>query len=158
MKHLEKSYTKIIIICLGAALISSALLLVFYNFYQACSKILSNELLKVSSNISLIIQPGYEIEINKKPIVVFGEDDCTNKEANPLFTIEENPTNQCIKITKDTTEVMVHLIVNRQIVTEQWKVLRSISPKGNLTISLKRPNGEAVIPFNRIEKIIGGKV
>ncbi len=154
MKNLEQSYTKIIIICLGAALISSALLLVFYNFYQVYSKVISNELLKVSSNISLIIQPGYEIELNKKPVVIFGENSCENKEASQLFMIEENPTNQCIKITKDTTEVIVHLILNRKIFKESWSVNRTTSPEGRIIISLRRPNGDIVLPFNRLEKLI----
>ncbi len=154
MKNLEQSYTKIIIVCLGAALISSALLLVFYNFYQAYSTVLSNELLKVSSNISLIIPPGYEIELNKKPVVIFGEDSCENKEARQLFMIEETPINQCINISKDTTEVIVNLILNRKLITESWSVTRNTSPEGRIMISLHRPNGDIVIPFNRLEKLI----
>lgn len=162
MEHLEddiqKSYTKIIIIILGLAIISSALLLIFYNFYQIYSKMAEKELLTMSSNINLIIQPGYEIEINKKPVVVFGSDDCESKDVSPLFTLQENPTGQCIKITKDTLNVMAYLILNRQIIIEQWKVVRTITPEGNVVISLKRPNGEAVIPFNRIEKLINERI
>ncbi len=106
------------------------------------------------SSTTLIFSPGYKVEIDNKPIAIFGEDVCENTQHNLIFSEAEKPHFECIRIRSGVKNVLVHLVLDKNVITEQWEVHRDYSPEGVLILSLKRPNGEYVKPFNKLEKNI----
>ncbi len=92
------------------------------------------------------IPAGYVLEIDKKPSSVFGEQECNNNLGLLYSSINSKSTKDCITILPNTSNVKAYVIINREVVEESWTVEQK--KENNIrTITIKRPNGDTVKPF-----------
>ncbi len=92
------------------------------------------------------IPAGYVLEIDNKPSSVFGEQECNNNLGLLYSSINSNSTKDCITISANTSQVKAYMIINREVVEESWTVEQK-NDNGNRSITLKRPNGDIIKPF-----------
>ncbi len=158
MNHRLISFTQIIIIFLGLTIISCSILLTIYNSHQILKQFNIEGPLRLYSNKILIvptdyqktiinIPAGYVLNIDGKAIPVFGEQECNNNLGLLYPSIESKSTKDCISILPTTKELVAYLIINKEITKEIWSVTQEDN-KGTRKITIKRPNGEMVLPFS----------
>ncbi len=71
---------------------------------------------------TLFFSPGYKIELDNKPIAIYGDDVCSNiNHHNLIFSANEKPHLECIRIAGFSKHILVHLVLDKQIITESWK-------------------------------------
>ncbi len=107
-------------------------------------------LLPDNSNLShypnINIPAGYVLEIDKQPVSVFGEQECNNNLGILYPSINSTSTKDCITILPNTTKVIAYIIINREVVEESWTVEQK-NNNGIRIITIKRPNGDILRPF-----------
>jgi hypothetical protein len=92
------------------------------------------------------IPAGYVLEIDKKPSSVFGNQECNNNLGILYPSINSTSTKDCITILPNTTKVIAYIIINREVVEESWTVEQK-NNNGIRIITIKRPNGDILRPF-----------
>lgn len=103
---------------------------------------------------TLVIAPGFEIEVAGNPIPVRGLDPCPaqNSLMDVLFGPQE-AEEDCIVLSDDRNEVAVLVYFDDGHALETWEIIRdtgkSKSGRFFMKTSLKRPDGSLVVPAIR---------
>lgn len=112
--------------------------------------------LGIQHDPTLVIRPGYKIDIDGKPTEISGDDDCPRNSGALIpeyFFIGGTPidgTRHCVILAKDRSEVVVTLIApDQHVQTEHWSIVRWVHEKDGHRFQgtgLRRPDGTAVNP------------
>ena len=107
-----------------------------------CQDVVKNfEEIASEKTISLIIAPGYRVVANSESAMVFGFENCPENHPIMQQVFGDSAKSSCVVITPETKKVLVRLIFNDKILTEEWNVVREKEKK---LIYLTRPDGSPI--------------
>ncbi len=148
----NKKYEKKLSILFVISIIALTISVIFFNFHYIRHHFLFDEMSQ--KPLTLIFEPGYKVKIDNKEVFIFGEDRCEPNETSWWSTEHAKPTFDCIRISPNSHDIMIHFFEGYRVITEFWHIKRTTSPNGLPIISLNRPNGEQITIFTKGKKDI----